>query len=973
MPLATPGGREPLLVGRARERSLLRAQVAAALAGRGGLVLLSGEAGIGKTTLVEEACTEADSAGAFVLIGRCYDHIDSPPYGPWVEIFDQYRAFRDQSSELDRIDEPDLSQGSSQSALFTSVRKFLVAIAAERPVVVVLDDAHWADAASLDLLRFVARQLAAVPILLLMTYRNNEVHREHLLHRLVPTLVREALAVRIDVSTLSSNEARDLIAHSYRLSNDDATRLADHLIELAQGNAFFLCELLRALEGTTLLPVETGGWALCAIERTPIPVLLRQTIDARVARLGPDAEVLLALAAIIGQVVPLALWAAVGEITEETLLPLVERAVNANIMEATPDGLTLRFTHGLIREALYDGVVAPRRRVWHGRIGEALLALEATPDPDAVAYHLNRANDPRAVDWLMRAGERAQRAFAWHTAADRFETALALLERADTGLNERGWLRVRIAMLRRFEDPTAGIVDLEQAERLGRETDDPALTAYARFHQGMLRCQCDDFRRGIADEEAGIAMLDALSPSDHTRLVAFDSTSDPFDSQNGRGELTLALAEGERLARARVLGEQIVSMPPEETPGSRGDAYYGLGYAYAALGQPDVARQAFSRAREIFAAHDYRSMVTASLFDEIATLILPYWADQPRELARAEVALRQSFAALDGVVDEESARNTRVVSNVLDGNWDDAFAMLDRGGPRYMRQAMPALLAPIARHRGNTPLAWTMVLDGLPDGPETAPEDAAAYSLPLRTLAVALSLDAGDREAAQRWLVALDQWLEWSGRVLGQADAHLSWATYHRACGDLPMAMARADEALMAAEEPRQPLTLLAVHRLSGELHLAAGRLDEAEAQISAALALATTCGARHEEALTLLVQAEVLRVAGDIPGALAQLDTVRSICRPAGAVLTLTRADELEAKLRATQGHPQERLPAGLTAREAEVLQHLATGRSNAEIAQLLGLSPRTINAHLTTIYGKLDVTTRGAAIRFALDHDLQ
>ncbi len=285
-------------------------------------------------------------------------------------------------------------------------------------------------------------------------------------------------------------------------------------------------------------------------------------IDARLARLGADADALLTVAAVIGQVVPLALWAAVGETTEESLLPLVERAVEARVIVAAPDGLTVRFAHALIREALYEGVLPPRRRVWHRQIAEALLAQGTAPDPDAVAYHLSQASDPRAVVWLTRAGERAQRAFAWRTATLRFEAALALLEGDDSALNERGWLRFRLALLRRFANPGAEIASLEEAERLGQATGDRALVAYARFHQGMLHCQGADFRRGIAAEEAGIAMLDALSPADRARLAALDTTSDPLDAQNGRGELTLAMAENWRLAQARTLGEHIISLPP---------------------------------------------------------------------------------------------------------------------------------------------------------------------------------------------------------------------------------------------------------------------------------------------------------------------------------------------------------------------------------------------------------------------------
>ena len=559
---ATPGNGLPILVGRSQEQSLLYAQLSAAEAGRGGLVILSGEAGIGKTRLANDACDEADRTGTLVLVGHCYDHTETAPYGPWAELLEQYTSWGKRPSTARAVAEPNLTHSSSQATLFSEMRGFFFTVAREQPLVILLEDLHWADAASLDLLRFLARQLASVPILLLITYRSDEIPRKHPLNRLVPMLVREALAVRIDLSPLDDDAVGALIEHAYQLPADDTNRLATFIQERAEGNPFLVGELLRSVEGRALLPDPAGSWTLGALERTHVPVLLRQVIDARLARLGAEAEALLAVAAIIGQVAPLGLWARVADTTEEALFPIVEKAVEARVIEAATDGLSVRFAHALIREALYDGVLPPRRRVWHRQIGEALLAEDPHPDPDAVAYHLDRAGDRRAVDWLIRAGERAQRAFAWRTATLRFETAFARLQGDDSALNERGWLRFRLALLGRFEDSRLGVAYLEEAERLGQASDDRALAAYARFHRGMLHCQGAEFRLGIAAEEAGIAMLDLLSPADHARLTALETTSDPLDAQNGRGELTLAMAENWRLEQARSLGEQIISLPP---------------------------------------------------------------------------------------------------------------------------------------------------------------------------------------------------------------------------------------------------------------------------------------------------------------------------------------------------------------------------------------------------------------------------
>ncbi|MGN6812289.1 MAG: helix-turn-helix transcriptional regulator, partial [Thermomicrobiales bacterium] len=201
----------------------------------------------------------------------------------------------------------------------------------------------------------------------------------------------------------------------------------------------------------------------------------------------------------------------------------------------------------------------------------------------------------------------------------------------------------------------------------------------------------------------------------------------------------------------------------------------------------------------------------------------------------------------------------------------------------------------------------------------------------------------------------------------------LGWAAYYRAVGDAARAQAQARLAHDAASAPRQPFALLTTGRLLGELDTAAGDHAAAAAHLETALTLADACGARHERALILLALANLCRARGDVPAARAHLDAVRALCVPMGAVLTLARANALAARLPAAPAPPATALPAGLTAREAEVLRLVAAGLANAEIADQLSLSPRTVNAHLTTIYGKLGVTSRGAAIRFALDHDLR
>ena len=355
----------PPLAGRERELAALRDALDAAIAGRGSLVLIGGEAGIGKTALAEAICAEAARQGALVLVGRCYDLSETPPYGPWAEALARAPQGEAQAPA------PDLGghgATASQAALFAAVRGWLAAIAAARPLVILLDDLHWADPASLDLLRFLGRAVADLPLLLLSTYRSDELTRRHPLYQLLPALVREARATRLDLRPLDAAGLAALVA-PYALPDADAGRLVAYLANRAEGNPFFAGELLRALDEEGTLRRTGAGWALGDLAAAGLPPLLRQVLDARLDRLGEDARELLAVAAVIGQEVPFALWQAVAGADEGALLGAVQPATAAHLVTELPDGSGVRFAHALVREALYAGTPALRRRALHRRAG----------------------------------------------------------------------------------------------------------------------------------------------------------------------------------------------------------------------------------------------------------------------------------------------------------------------------------------------------------------------------------------------------------------------------------------------------------------------------------------------------------------------------------------------------------------------------------------------------------------------------
>ncbi len=479
----------PPFVGRDRELAVLHDRLTAARNGQGNLVLIGGEAGIGKSALAYALCREAEAAGAHVLAGHCYDRTETPPYGPWLQIARRVQAIPD-AENVPSVSL--LDSAASQADLFAHTRGILASISAERPLLLVLEDLHWADSASIDLLRFVAHGIGEMPFLVVATYRGEEIDRRHPLSATVPLLVREVPTERIDLRPLDAAAAQALVRARFDIGDSAAYRLAAYLMERSEGNALFMTELLRSLEEDGLSDRLEGRSYTETLRHTPVPSLLKQIVDDRLTGLGDDIAALLAIASVVGQEVPLAVWEGVTRADDETLLAAAERAEAAHLVTASTRGDSIRFTHALIRDVLYEDVPALRRRRIHQQVAET-FAAGPSPDPDAVAFHFQRAGDERAAGWLVRAAERAEDAYALVTAADRYESAFGLLDAQQGDPAERGWLRLLAAALRRHEDIERSCRWTQEAVRLAATAGDPSLVARAKALLGLLATYLGDF------------------------------------------------------------------------------------------------------------------------------------------------------------------------------------------------------------------------------------------------------------------------------------------------------------------------------------------------------------------------------------------------------------------------------------------------------------------------------------------------
>lgn len=449
-----------LFVGRERETEDLRSSLEAILSGRGRAVMVSGEMGIGKTRLAAELGTYASLRGAKVLWGRCYEGEGAPSYWPWVQVVRSYVHDRDPgelSSEMgsgaadiaqvvsevrDRL--PGLPQPASADPeqarfrLFDAITAFLKNAASTSPLVLILDDLHWADRASLLLLQFLAAQLRGSRILVLGTYRDADIDEVHPLSEVLAALRREHDHKRIALRGLSLEEAQALLETTaeHELGPREA-RVARLMYEQTEGNPFFIEEVIRHLVETGQLNRREGRWVLDVetVEEVGIPEGVRETISRRLGRLGAECRELLTVASVIGREFGLDQLERVTGESPAALLETLDEATQARVVGEIPGRLgQYRFVHGLTRETLYEQLPTSRRVGLHDEVVSALEQLHAgsmEAHLPELAYHANEAmlvaGPEKAIEYGRRAGARATGMLAYEDAVTYYDAALQAL------------------------------------------------------------------------------------------------------------------------------------------------------------------------------------------------------------------------------------------------------------------------------------------------------------------------------------------------------------------------------------------------------------------------------------------------------------------------------------------------------------------------------------------------------------------
>lgn len=665
------------LIGRAAERERLREALADAWGGRGKFVAILGAAGIGKTRLVEDVAGEAVHRDGNLMVGRCYETEQIFPFGPWIDalrgmlrVHDVEGFDRVWRGELGRL-LPEFGEapaptdpGADHRRLFEAVVQLGVFFASRRPLLVVLEDLHWADEMTLRLLSFFGRRTRDHAVLTLATARDDELDGVPVLRRTLEEFDRDDHLVRLVLPPFTYENTAELVRR-LATAPRDGTPLADlsqQIWTASEGNPFVIVETVRALQDDDEAPV---GPTL------PLPHRVQQLVMRRLDRLSEHAQRLAGIAAVIGRDFEFRLLHEVAGLEEHEVADGLEELARRHVLHAADE--RFRFTHDRIRETVYTGLLAPTRRVLHGRVAhgiERVHAGELAPHYLTLAMHLRAAEIwDGAATYFRHAGAEAYVRWGHREALACFEQALAALghlsddrrtleARADVHVDIRRvhhflaeplpaleHLSAAEVIVRSLEDRTRvgyllnyRCIELqalggwpeavsagEEALAIASEVGDFTLQTEARSHLGqayhgrgdyerardMLAPAVGDLEQDHARERAGQASLFAAA-----RGSLFGAFPRSAHLSGARFSLTTCLAELGEFAEATALAERALREAEEsQEPNSlaRTLARLGRGILGLFMGEIDHAIAELERALEICRRDDVTLHLTTAM------------------------------------------------------------------------------------------------------------------------------------------------------------------------------------------------------------------------------------------------------------------------------------------------------------------------------------------------------------------------
>jgi DNA-binding CsgD family transcriptional regulator len=975
-------------VGRHREIEALCTALDAACAGGGRLVLLAGEPGIGKTRTALELTTHATNNDARIVWGRCHEEAGAPPYWPWVQILRAMASARDANelsndlgagasdiadivpdirARLPDLDPPAMLSDPSETRfrLFGSIARFLVNTSRRQAMVLVLDDLHWADVPSLRLLEFLAQEMADSRLLVVGTYRETELSRQHRLSDTLGALTRVPHALRLHLSGLNADDVRRFVASSAGMVPPAWLTSAIH--SQTEGNPLFVREVVRFLaqEGHFSGAASAGG----APQAIRLPEGVREVIGRRLNLLPAACNEILATAAVIGREFTLdVLVRASQPRTEETVLEALDEAIAAHIVEETGPGL-YQFTHALVRITLYDELRTGLRRRLHHTVGEAIEAVhrrDLEPILADLAHHFRASglgrDVERAIGYSTRAAQSADAAVAFEDAINLIQNALDMLDTLSDDDPERrcGLLLLLGDAQRKANDFPQALETLRAAADIARSRRMHVALADAAFIYADITWRDTthmDQRSGAFLEEA----LDGLPETETGLRIRLMGSLARDRLHTGRVDESKALAT-QAIAMARSLGD----------PAALATSLAGMAdFPW----YPHETVQLLAEVREMAEMGERANLLEVALRGHFRRVSLLLELGDMREsvaatetIGRLNARLRQPFftvwelglkatmALMRGALDEAEQlilQSVRIQLPLKTQITDPVSLLIftlrrEQGrlrelGPMvamFVRQNTGIStwrpgLALLYVELGDLEAARAVFADLATDDFESLPRDGrwATCIMYLAEVCAALA-DTASASVLYRFL------LPWEGRNIVMGGGTGFWGSSDRFLG------------------------LLAT---------VGGRWRDAERHFVEALAMNERVGALAPLAHTHCDFADMfLRrgYPGDMVRASMHLDEAEA--RAATLGLIALEGKVAASRKRLTNPAAKAAVRDNLTVRELEVLRLLAIGRGNADIGLVLEIGQSTVATHVHNILVKTGCANRTEAAAYAVRHGL-
>ena len=986
----------PVVIGRTTELTAIQQLLEGTKSGQGQVALLSGEAGIGKSRLIKEAKAYVMHSMC-ILEGNCFESDQSYPYAPVLDLLRTFFNTHDlkdflQSSgsvanefiklfpELDNglFDISVLSEGDPQQEkrrLFATLAQFFIYQASRQPVLLIVEDLHWADDLSLEFLLYLSRRCTNQPILMIFTYRDDEVHAN--LRHWLAQLERERLIQELALTRFTPNDVEAMLNAILHKRYSRHLDLLDSLYTLTEGNPFFIEEILKSLIAGGELVFTDGRWAGRPANELHIPRNIQDAVHQRIVRLSEAAREILTIASVAGQRFDFTLLQQLTHYDEQQLLTLMKELIAAQlVIEESADQFAFR--HALTRQAIYTDLLARERRALHKAIAETMEHTYATT-LDAyltvLAYHFYKAEVwDKAYQFGQLAGEKAQALYSPRTAIEQYSQALHAAQHL-TISPPSSLFRMRGQVYETSGDFEHAQSDYKHALDIARNEHDGAAEWQSMIDLGFLFSERDY-------EQAGTYYHQAIELA-----KTFDDPKLEAHSLNRMGNWHLNIEQP--LEALRYHREALTVFQELHDHHGIAETFDLLGMTSYLGGDLVQGTAYYEQAMTLFRKLDDRNGLTSSL----ATLALSGPTYQTSTMVSA--------ASLTEVIqDTEQALK---IAREIDQRPAEAYALfqlaLCLGSQGEFGLALETVqqsldIAEEIEHRQWQTAAYTVVggiytclltypqaLEHFEQALTLAHEIGSLFWTSIATgyLASAL-ISQGDLSQAELVLsAALDA--QTPTQTMAQ---RLMWC----AQVELALAQGKPDRALditdqLIASDPNtsEGRHILRVSKLRGEALLALHRTEEAKVELEAAQEIAATSGASPMLWRIGMLLGNFYKAEGDHDKAEKAYSTTRTLIEELAATMPdEALSDNFLHKALALLPHPRPLSPAkarkqaygGLSAREREVAVLIAQGNSNREIADRLVLSERTIESHVSSILFKLDYNSRTQIATWAIEKGL-